>query len=139
MDIRMTFRHIEATDGIRAHAEDKLEKLKKYLIPASKISLIFSMERFVHCVDVTLFEKKHIFKAQARTNDMYASIDQVMHVLEKQLQRRKGKTSHHKNYFKSPEGLLTEAHDLFDQRLSRERSTNRAWKKENRSLRKKVA
>lgn len=126
MDIHLTFRHLEATDGLKAYIEQKAEKLLKYLVKPLKMNVVFSMERFVHKVDITLFEKNHIFKAQGATNDMYASMDEAIHNIEQQLRRYKEKIKNHKNYFKTPEALLEEAHSLHDEKsLSVERLTNR--------------
>ena len=126
MDIHLTFRHLEATDGLKAYTEEKAEKLLKYLLKPSKMNVVFSMERFVHKVDITLFEKNHTFKAEGETNDMYASVDQAIHNMEQQLRRYKEKIKNHKNHFKTPEALLEEANSLHDeQSLSVERVTNR--------------
>ena len=89
MDIHLTFRHLEATEGLKAYIEEKADKLLKYLFRPSKMNVTFSMERFMHKVDITLFEKNHIFKAQGSTSDMYASIDEDIHNLEQQLRRYK--------------------------------------------------
>jgi len=132
MEIYMTFRHMEPTTGIRVYIEKKAALLTKYIRKAERMNVVFSLERYVHCVDITLYEKKHVFRAEGMTTDMYASIDQVMHNLEEQLKRYRERIKHHKNYFKSPEGRLNEAHDMFDRRLQRERQTKRAWKSKNR-------
>lgn len=134
MDIHLTFRHLEATDGLKAYTEEKAQKLLKYLLKPLKMNVIFSTERFVHKVDITLFEKNHIFKAGGETNDMYASIDQAIHNLEQQLRRYKEKIKNHKNYFKTPESFLDEAHSLHDEKsLSMERLNNRV------AIKKKIA
>lgn len=140
MDIHITFRHMDPTEGLKTYVQHKVEKLDKYLLKAHKLNIIFSVERFVHRVDLTLFEKKHVFKAHGLTNDMYASVDQAMHNLELQLKRYKDKIKFHKNWFKTDECHLLEAADVFDERLSKERVSRRAWKKKNRNLKyKKVA
>lgn len=139
MDIHLTFRHMEPTEGLKTYTEQKAEKLLKYLLKPTKLNVVFSLIRFVHHVDLTLFEKQHIFKAKGVTNDMYASLDQAMHNLEEQLKRYKDRIKGHKNFFKTEEGKLREAADLFDQRLSRERISNRVWKKRSRVFKKKAA
>ena len=130
MEIHLTFRHLEATDGLKPYTEETAEKLKKYLIDPVKLNIVFSVDRFVHKVDTVLFEKNKIFKAQGTTNDMYSSIDQAMHNLEQQLKRHKEKMKNHKNYFKTPEALLEEANSIQDeQHLSIERTRNRSRRK----------
>jgi len=140
MDVYVTFRHMESTDSLRTYVKQKAARMEKYLLKGPhRMNIIFSLERFVHRVDLMLFEKNGVFKAQGLTNDMYASVDQAMHSLEEQLKRYKDRTKHHKNYFKSGEGRLADSADIFDQRLMRVRQSKRTWKKRNRVLRKKVA
>ena len=138
MKINLAFRHMKATEGLKTYTRQKIEKLTKYLMKGERLAITFSMIRYAYCVDITLFEKNHVFKARSETTDMYASVDQALHSLEQQLKRFKEKKKHYHNYFKSQEGLLREAADIFDQRLTRERQTKRAWKRKNRD-RKKAA
>ena len=72
MQVFLSFRHMESTDGLKAHARGKAEKMEKYLLQpiAATMHITFSMERYVHRVDVTVQENKHVFKAQATTSDM---------------------------------------------------------------------
>ncbi len=139
MDTHFIFRHLKITDALKTYIQEKADKLNKYLMKPSRMNIIVSMERFIHRVDLTLFEKDHIFKAHGSTNDMYASIDQAMHGLEQQLKRYKEKKKFHKNYFKSDECRLIEAANIFDQRLSKERTSNRAWKTNRKFLKTKKA
>ena len=139
MDTHFIFRHLEPTEGLKTYIQQKADKLNKYLMKPSKMNIVVSMERFIHRVDLTLFEKDHIFKAQGSTNDMYASIDQAMNGLEEQLKRYKEKKKSHKNYFKSDECRLIEAATLFDERLSKERTSNRVWKTNRKLLKIKKA
>lgn len=106
MDLHLIFRHMEGTDGLKTYTGEKVEKLKKYLVKPSKMNIIFSLERFIHKVDITLFEKDHIFKSQGASNDMYASIDEAIHNLEEQLRRHKEKLKNHKNFKLTNESKL---------------------------------
>ena len=139
MDLHLTFRHIEPTEGIKQYAEKKVEKLNKYLLKPSGIKLVFSTERFIHHVTLTLFENKHLFKSEGLTNDMYASIDQAIHNMEEQLKKYKEKIKDHKDFLKTDESKLMNAINLFDLRLIKGRQHKRAWKKKNQILRKKIA
>lgn len=138
MDTHVTFRHVEPTEAIKRYVEDKAQKLEKYLLQgSSRLNIIFSMDRFMHRVDLTLFEKQHVFKAEGATNDMYASVDLAMHELEQQLRKFKEKVKKHKNVFTTDEAKLSEAADVFDQRLTRVRQKHRSWKPKNKRLLKK--
>lgn len=119
MDLHLIFRHLEATDGLKTYTEEKIEKLNKYLMNPSKMNVIFSLERFLHKVDITLFEKNHIFKSQGSSNDMYASIDEAIHNLEEQLRRHKEKLKNHKDFKQSAESKLFAEEDTLEQFYSR--------------------
>ena len=98
MNIYMTFRHMEPTDAVRQYFQEKAEKLNKYMMKGERMNVIFSLEPHQkHRVDVTLFQKKHLFKSEETTTSMYASIDQVIHHLEQQLKKFKDKVKSHKN------------------------------------------
>jgi putative sigma-54 modulation protein len=95
MDVFITVRHLEGTEGIRQYTEQKAEKLKKYLLEPANLHVTFSLERYRHRVDIVLSEKRHLLKAQGITNNMYASIDAAMHNLEEQLKKYKEKIKGH--------------------------------------------
>lgn len=95
MDVFIAFRHLEGTEGIKQYTQEKAEKLVKYLLEPSKMHVTFSLEKYRHRVDITLFEKQQMFKAQGITNDMYASIDAALHNLEEQLKKHKEKIKRH--------------------------------------------
>ncbi|MBI4041422.1 MAG: ribosome-associated translation inhibitor RaiA [Deltaproteobacteria bacterium] len=114
METEFIFRHMDATEGLKAHTQQKIEKLQKHMMRPTHMKVIFSMERFMHRVDITFHEEHEVFHALGETNDMYASIDQAMHSLEEQLRRYRDRMKDHKNYPRSKEGKLRGAGDLHD-------------------------
>lgn len=95
MEITVTFRHMEPTESLRAYAEEKLGKIRKYLDFPAEAHVVMSVEKFRHMADVTLNVNGSRIKGAEETEDMYSAIDQVMDKIEKQLKRHLSKIRDH--------------------------------------------
>lgn len=91
MDITVTFRHMEPTESLRAYAEEKVSKIKKYLDFPIEAHVVLTVEKFRHIADVTLSVNGNVIKGLEETEDMYSAIDQVMDKIEKQVKRHRSK------------------------------------------------
>ncbi|RME01421.1 MAG: ribosome-associated translation inhibitor RaiA, partial [Deltaproteobacteria bacterium] len=58
MNISVTFRHMEPSEALKAYAEEKLGKLKKYVIPPVEVNVVLSVEKFRHIAEVTLIANR---------------------------------------------------------------------------------
>jgi putative sigma-54 modulation protein len=96
MRFELTFRNLETSDAIKAYAQDKLAKLDKYLRPPAEAHVAFSMERRLHCVDVSVHEAGVHYQGRAEEQDMYASIDAVVDKLLRQLHRNRDQNHNHR-------------------------------------------
>jgi putative sigma-54 modulation protein len=96
MRFELTFRNLEASDAIKAYAQEKLAKLDKYLRPPAEAHVAFSMERRLHCVDVSVHEAGVHYQGRAEEQDMYASIDVVVDKLLRQLHRNRDQHHNHR-------------------------------------------
>lgn len=92
MSTTVSFRHTEPVETLRAYAEEKMSKLKKYLDSPFDAHVVLGVEKFRHSADVTLSANGTRIKAVEETGDMYSAIDQVMDKIEKQLKRHLEKT-----------------------------------------------
>ena len=90
MRIAYTFRHLESSESIKAYAEGKLSKLKKYLHAPLEAEVTFSVERHTHIVDVHLMSGSESFRGHEASDDMYASIDACMDKVRAQVTSAKG-------------------------------------------------
>ena len=104
MQVTVTFRHMESSDALRKYAEEKSERLVKFLNEPIEIHWVLSVEKIRHIADTirhiadtTVVANGATIKAQSNTQDMYSSIDTVMDKLEKQVRKHKEKTKDHKN------------------------------------------
>ncbi len=96
MHVTVTFRHMESSDALRKYAEEKSERLNKFLNEPIEIHWVLSVEKIRHIADTTVVANGATIKAQSDTQDMYSSIDTVVDKLEKQVRKHKEKTRDHK-------------------------------------------
>ena len=97
MQVAMTFRHMEQSDALKAYAEEKLERITKYIDEPVSVQVYFSVEKKIrHIVEIVINAKGVNSKASEATHDMYASIDSVIDKIERQLVRYKEKIKAHK-------------------------------------------
>ena len=89
MKIHMTFKHMDATDALKNHVNDRSEKLKKFVGEATDVNWIFYIEADNHVADLTVQGPHVDLFAQAKTGDMYQSIDEAVDKIEKQLRKQK--------------------------------------------------
>lgn len=98
MLITVTGKHIDITDAIRSHAEEKVEKLSRFYDSISQIEIIIEgndggkqlVEIIAHA------EHNDLMVAKETGTDTYACIDLAVHKLERQLKKTKEKQRAHK-------------------------------------------
>lgn len=89
-------KNIELTDALKKQAEKKLSKLDRYFHEEIKGKITFSTLKGSKTAEVTIFLPGTILRSEETTDDMYASIDRAVDVLERQV--RKYKTRLKKRY-----------------------------------------
>lgn len=88
--INITFRHVEPTDSIKRHAEEKVSKLQRFLRQPMTARVTLSLEKLEHCAEIGVSSGGEHYEAHEASDDMYASIDRVVHKLERQISGSKG-------------------------------------------------
>lgn len=96
MHVSVTFRHMESSEPLKKYAEEKSERMGKYLFEPIEIHWVLSIEKIRHIADATVTANGVTIKAQADTQDMYAAIDIVLDKLLGQAQKHKDKMKEHK-------------------------------------------
>ena len=91
MMITVTFRRMEPTESLRAYAEEKLSKIKKYLDSPMEAHAVLEVEKFRHMADVTVNVDGTRIKAYEETEDMYSAIDMVMDKIENQVKKHRAR------------------------------------------------
>jgi putative sigma-54 modulation protein len=105
MDIQITGRHVEVTEGMRKHVYDKFSKLERYLEQISHPIVILSLEKGVQTAEAKMHILGHEVFAESQTHDLYQAIDEVVDKLDKQISKLKNKLQDHhkKNNHKNSE------------------------------------
>jgi putative sigma-54 modulation protein len=96
MRIAVTFRHVPPTPALRAYAEEKLERVRKYLRRPTDAHVILSVAKERHVAEITLQADHVTMFAQEETHDLYSAIDLALDKLEHQAQKLKTKRRSHK-------------------------------------------
>jgi len=96
MHVTTTFRHMEQSEALKSYAEEKLERVKKYIDSPINAQVYFTVEKIRHIVEIVISARGINTKASEATNDMYAAVDAVIDKIERQLKRYKEKLKEHK-------------------------------------------
>jgi putative sigma-54 modulation protein len=116
MEITVTFRHIDASESLKAYAEEKVSKMDKYFDFPVEAHIVLAVEKFRRSADVTLNVNGTLIKGVVETEDMYSAIDQVMDKIEKQVKRNREKMRDRRTESRKNETALvgSEAEEVAD-------------------------
>jgi len=87
MEIHTTARHFDLTPELRAHVEDRLGRVDRFVARASEARVVLEVEKYRHVAEVTVKVDGHDLVARALTPDMYLSVDQAVDKLLEQIKR----------------------------------------------------
>ena len=95
----ITGKHIEITEAIKKHAEQKTSKLPKYYNSINRIEVIIdgSEGGNISVEIIASAEHSKIFVVTETGEHAYQCIDVAVHKLERQLRRKKGKERDNKH------------------------------------------
>lgn len=95
----ITGKHIEITEAIRAHAQDKTSKLPRYYnsINQTEVVIDCSQGSKVYVEVIARAEHGKVFIGTDTGQDAYQCIDMAVHKLEGQLRKAKGKERDNKH------------------------------------------
>lgn len=91
MNIIISGKNLEITEGLRSAVVEKLGKLEKYFTPDTDVNVTLSVEKERQKIEVTIPVKGNLIRSEQVSNDMYVSIDLVEEVIERQLRKYKNK------------------------------------------------
>lgn len=84
-------KNITVTDSIRAAVEEKLSRMDKYFVINDDVDcrVLVRSYKVGAKVEVTIFTKEMVFRAEVKDNDLYAAIDLAIDKLEGQMRKLK--------------------------------------------------
>lgn len=97
MNINIRGDKIEITDSIKQYVKEKLARLNRYFDDVSKIDahVLVRVRNNEQIIEVTIPTGKYTLRAEEKDADLYAAIDSVIDVLERQIRKNKTKLSKH--------------------------------------------
>ena len=92
-------KHIEMTDALRNYAQQKTSKLSRYYNSINKIEVIVDGNQGGKSEVEIIASAEHnkVFIAKEIGEDTYVCIDRIVHKLERQLKKAKGKERDNKH------------------------------------------
>lgn len=97
MQLFVKGRNLEMTEALRAYAEEKVQRLTRYLESIVSATVVLSVEKHRHIAEVTLRVRDLTIRAEESTDDLYSSIDLVLEKLERQILRYKERIMAHES------------------------------------------
>jgi putative sigma-54 modulation protein len=91
MRISISGKNLEISDYLSDLVEKKVGKLERYFPQDTEVQVTLSVEKNRHIVEVTIPYDGGVIRGEEVTGDMYASIDNVLDKLEKQIVRHRTK------------------------------------------------
>lgn len=89
MQVHFTFRNVDSSEGIKNYAREKVAKIQRFLRAPLEADVVLSLERHLHCVELSVRADGERFAGAVESEDMYASIDLVMDKVERQVRDSK--------------------------------------------------
>jgi putative sigma-54 modulation protein len=89
MRLSVKGRNLEITEPLRRYAEEKVQRLSKYLEHIVAANVVLAVEKHRQIAEVTLRVRDLTIRAEESTADLYSAIDLVTEKLERQILRYK--------------------------------------------------
>lgn len=97
MNVQITARHFELTDGIKEALNKRLEKLEKLVKESSRIHVVMEASKHGQKIELMIHLNEHFVKSEETDNDLYTAIDLATDKLVQKihkLDRKKADRSH---------------------------------------------
>lgn len=96
MQLSISGHHLDITDAIKQHAEEKLSKIKHHFDHLININMILAVEKGVQKAEASIHVSGADLFAKAESEDMYVSIDRMVNKLDAQVRKHKEKLNDHR-------------------------------------------
>ena len=96
MQVSVTGHHVEVTDSLRTHVEEKISKLKRHFDNVTDVHVILTVEKLEQKAEATVQVSGAKLFADDVQADMYQAIDNMVDKLDRQIIKHKEKTGSHR-------------------------------------------
>jgi putative sigma-54 modulation protein len=108
MQVMVTFRHVEPSEGLRQYAEEKVQRVNKFLRRPIEAHVILSVLKHRHVAEVQLSANHLNVAATEETGDLYSAIDLAMTKIERQVKRHVARYKNHKGVNNVPTATVAD-------------------------------
>jgi putative sigma-54 modulation protein len=92
MATEITIRHMDATDELKAHAQEKADRIAAEFPRVEYVHVIIDRQRHQYSAEIVVQAKNHIrIDAHEVADEVYASLDSAVDKAERRLRRRRDK------------------------------------------------
>ena len=102
MSLTIAGRHLDITPGLRAHVEEKLDRLSEHFEKDFRADVVLCVEKHRHIAEITVHINGMHVHGRETSEDMYSSVDNVFAKLEKQVRKYKNRISKAKSRERLP-------------------------------------
>ncbi len=96
MQVSITGHHVEVTDSLRNHVEEKISKLKRHFDNVTDAHVILTVEKLEQKAEATVQISGAKLFADDVQADMYQAIDNMVDKLDRQIIKHKEKKGKHR-------------------------------------------
>jgi putative sigma-54 modulation protein len=98
MQLTISGHQIDLTDSMKHYIGEKMERIERHFDHLNSIDVVLHVEKIRHKAEATINAKGVTLHAQADSDNMYATIDNLADKLDSQVRKHKEKiTDHHRN------------------------------------------
>ena len=94
---------MEVSSSLKERAKKKINKLDKFFSADTEANIVMSIQKGRHIIELTIRHNGMLFRAEEKSDDMYASIDRAVDIVERQIRKNKTRLARkiHESAFKS--------------------------------------
>lgn len=96
MQVSITGHHLDVTEGLKTHVEDKISKLKRHFDNVTDVHVILTVEKLHQKAEATVQISGAKLFAEDHQEDMYVAIDNMVDKLDRQIIKHKEKLNNHR-------------------------------------------
>lgn len=89
MKIIITGKNIDVTEGLKERVTKKIKKLDKFFTNETEAHVTLSVQKTRQIVEVTITFNGIVLRAEESNEDMYASIDKTVDLIERQIRKNR--------------------------------------------------
>ncbi|MBD1576184.1 MULTISPECIES: ribosome hibernation promoting factor [Vibrio] len=95
MQMNITGHHVDLTDALNDYVNTKFQKLERFFEHINNTHVVLRVEKQQQIAEATLHVNGGEIHASSQNENMYASIDELVDKLSRQLNKHKEKLSNH--------------------------------------------